>query len=106
VEERLIMAFRSYKEESRRIRWGTSGEGSLTLDQINTGCLLRIADSLERMEEPYLVLLRNVEVLKKSCETRESEIENLRNRIAGYKAHITKMKRRGFLFEVKKGGKK
>jgi hypothetical protein len=99
------MAFRSYKEESRRIAWGTSAEGAgLTLNQINTGCLLRIADSLERMEKPYLSLLRDAEVLKKSCELREREIGNLHNRIAGYKAHITKLKRRGFLFEVKKGG--
>lgn len=38
--------FLKYIEESRNKNWGSQSD-SLTLEQINLGCMLRVADSLE-----------------------------------------------------------
>ncbi len=50
--------YRNYREETRGI-WGCElgNNESLNREQLKLGCLLRIADALERMAEPYVRLL-------------------------------------------------
>lgn len=52
-----------YKEGSRK-DWGTiAKDKKLTTEQIQLGCMQRIADSLERIEKPYLDLINKVNFL-------------------------------------------
>ena len=51
------MAHQSYREESRK-NWGKdSAQGALTIEQINTGTLLRIADAVEAMAKRHIELI-------------------------------------------------
>lgn len=52
----------SYKEASR-ILWMPTGE--IVREDINTGCLQRIADALEAMAKPYTNLLERAAWLEK-----------------------------------------
>ena len=81
------MPFTDYREGSK-LYWGITKEKGLTIEEITLGCMLRIADSLEKMEEPYTELLQTIENYK------DLEIENkkLKKTIAGLKGHITKLK--------------
>lgn len=42
------MALKNYKAESRK-DWGCDEAGGMTIEQINCGALLRIADAVEKM---------------------------------------------------------
>src|SRR5688572_29268518 len=66
----MAKIFRNYRKESRE-QYGQHMEleKHLTRDQLNTGCLLRIADSLEKMQVPYEKLIIDLE---------NSKLENLR----------------------------
>ena len=85
--------FKSYKEGSR-VNWGTSRSGNLTDAQIQLGATLRIADSLEKMEQPYLKLISDVEYLRKSRRNLTSENEHLRRSNAAIKGHFSRLKKR------------
>lgn len=83
--------FKDYREESRK-NWGADQEQSLDRGQIQTGALLRISDSLEKIEHPYLTLLRDLERYRRDYRRQQQEIENLRNSNRNLKAYITRMK--------------
>ena len=80
-----------YKDQSKLV-WGRSLSENeyLTIEEINTGCLLRIADSLEQIEQPYKDLLQDIEYYKEF----EQENKKLKRTIAGLKGHINKLKKR------------
>ncbi|MFH1739000.1 MAG: hypothetical protein ABIH23_08325 [bacterium] len=86
----------SWKEQSKR-DWGQQvlDEEALPDEQIKIGAILRIADALEKMSEPYLQLLRRLEIKQKSGETQYEEIKYLDRRIAALKGVITKLKKKG-----------
>lgn len=44
------MGFLNYRKQSREVQWGSDGSG-MTLEQINAGSLLRIADALEHFND-------------------------------------------------------
>lgn len=85
------MSFKYFKDESK-LDWGTDDKDNnkiLSMEQIQLGCLLRIADSLEKMEQPYIDFLQDIEYYK------EFEIENkkLKRTIAGLKGYLNKTKK-------------
>ncbi len=82
--------YKDYREESRK-NWGTTGEG-LTIEQINLGAFLRIADSLERMEKPYKKLLDDTDYLQRRHKENLDRIEYLERSRAALKGVITKIK--------------
>lgn len=65
----------------------------LTENEIKVGCLQRIADSLEKMELPYLRLLDDVAHLKEKHRERNAAIDHLNRRIASLQGVITRMKK-------------
>jgi hypothetical protein len=83
--------FKNYRSESRDTNWGTQDKG-LSLDQINAGSLLRIADSLERMEEPYLKLHRDLDNFKRWYIQERNIKEDLQASLRGTKAWSTRQK--------------
>jgi hypothetical protein len=90
-----IMPFKRYKEESRR-NWGeTVSEGEeLCRDQIKLGAILRIADSLEKMEKPITRLMDDVTYYKKRNEELKQENLKLAHSRAGLKGYIKNLKNR------------
>lgn len=83
--------FKNYRRESRDKNWGTYDE-VLSFDQINTGSLLRIADSLEKIEKPYLQLIEEVEFYRNGFFRHRNERDRVRNQLAGTKAWSTRQK--------------
>lgn len=87
------MNFKSYRKESR-IDWGTFQKGDLSLDEIKTGCLLRIADSLEKLEIPHKGLLTENEHLGRRVKEQGAVIDQLRRSNAALRGTITRMKKK------------
>lgn len=85
--------FRPYREESRK-NWGADGE-SLTLEQVNCGARLRIADALETLARDREDLERNLGYWKRRALAAEGDCTALRRRITALKGVITRMKNRG-----------
>lgn len=87
------MSHRSYREASK-IDWGGDVSCSLSLEQINTGALLRIADATEKMASRYTELLNETERLKRREDEQRSAINRLYRRISSLKGVITKLRRK------------
>lgn len=64
-----------------------------SIEDINGGSLQRIADSLERIEKPYLKLLNDVEYYKKMANRRLMRIETLERSRNTYKGLYNKLKK-------------
>ncbi|MCD9186751.1 MAG: hypothetical protein LUM44_09975 [Pyrinomonadaceae bacterium] len=85
--------------------WGTVGENP-TSEEIQTGCLQRIADALEVMSKNYVELLRQIEAEKARAYRNFSLLQNskaenaqLKLSIKGYKSHITRLQKKVAEFE-------
>jgi len=81
-----------YKKESRKNYTSGTYQKNATNEQLQVGCLQRIADSLEKIEEPYKKLIEENQWLSKRYREVNIENEGLRHSIRGYKAAITRMK--------------
>lgn len=89
------MAFKSYRKQSRNIDWGSEeAEDSLTLKQINCGCLLRIADATELMAKNHQQLIDERDRYKRFYENEKRYANKLYHRIAGLRGYITQIKGR------------
>lgn len=87
------MAFKDYRKESR-INWGSDQEKALTHEQINTGCLLRIADSVESMSVNHVKLQGDYNYMRKRRDALYEENEKLKKSIVGLKGVIGKLKKK------------
>ena len=85
------MTFRSYREESRS-DWGTRDEGGFSLDQVNAGALLRIADAVEKMAESYDLMRRDRDVWKERALSAERRLDTERRRTAALRGWIKRMR--------------
>lgn len=83
------MTFRSYREESRS-DWGARDEGGFSLDQVNTGALLRIADAVEKMAESYDTMRRDRDVWKERALFARRRLDTERRRTAALRGWITR----------------
>lgn len=83
--------FKSYKEESKK-NYGKKDAENLNLEQLNTGCLMRIADSLEKIEKPYLEMIIDLKYYEKECNRQDELINNLLLSNRALKGVITRMK--------------
>lgn len=77
-------------KDGSRGEW--TGTTPLTLEQINTGCLQRIADSTELMARNYNAILQDLGTYKRWYKEQLDEIETLNRRISSLKGVITKLK--------------
>lgn len=87
------MAFKDYRQQSRDVRWGTSDD-RMTLEQINAGSLLRIADALELSAKDREKLERDYKYVRSARDEYRRRCESLERRIAAMKGVITKLKKR------------
>jgi tRNA G18 (ribose-2'-O)-methylase SpoU len=85
--------WRDYKKQSRG-NWGTDDPETvaLSMDQINCGAILRIADAAEAMAVRHTELIdRNKYLEKRNTELAERRDELYRS-IYALKGHLTKMR--------------
>jgi len=85
--------FKSYREQSKR-NWGSDHEDPLTVEQVNCGALLRIADATEKMAQSYQQLISERDSYKKGYEDRLARIEKLKKSNAALRGQITRLKKR------------
>jgi hypothetical protein len=83
--------FRSYREESRT-NWGTHLQGGLSIEQINCGSFLRIADAMEKMAVNHIKLQEEYEYMKRQRDDYRSGYELWKKRAAALKGQIIKLK--------------
>lgn len=84
------MPFKDYREESRT-RWGTHDE-KIDREQLKLGALLRIADSLEKMEKPFDRLIRDVQYHQERADGLSKSLTKAEHRIAGLRGYIKRTK--------------
>jgi hypothetical protein len=84
--------FQGYRQQSRDIQWGSKDE-NLTIDQINCGSLLRIADAAEHIAENHRKLTEENKWLSSSRKSVMAERDRLARSNAALRGVITKMKR-------------
>lgn len=86
------MAFKSYKQESRK-DYGTSKDGALNIEQLQLGALLRIADASEAMAKNHNELIQQVENAKYWRKHYEDLYQSEANSNRTLRGHITKLKK-------------
>lgn len=87
------MTVKSYRTESKD-DWGTTSEGPLTLEQINTGALLRIADAVEVMAKRYVDLIMDKERAEARAAVLQSRIDKEEHRVRGLRGALTRQRNR------------
>lgn len=85
------MGAKYYKEESKK-NWYT--EMPVTNEDLQTGCLQRIADATELMASNYLKLQADLESWKKWGKEKQAKLEAAERRIIALKGVITKLKKK------------
>jgi len=87
--------FKRYREESRN-HWGAELDSStnLSIEQINCGALLRIADATEKMAQSYQALIEDRDYYKKRHIECVQEIRSLKKSNSALRGQITKLKKK------------
>jgi hypothetical protein len=90
------MAHKSYREESKK-DWGTGNQDALSLEQIQLGALLRIADATEAMAKNYIRMQDDLEYYKKHYREQKIEIAHLSRSNRALKGHFRRLKKQNKL---------
>jgi hypothetical protein len=86
------MPFKGYREISRSTDWGS--ESNPTLEQINAGSMLRIADAMEKMTQSFDALRADRDYWRGRAEDWECKANRLSRSIAALRGYITRLKRK------------
>lgn len=86
------MRHKSYREESRN-NWGTKQTATLNHEQIQTGCLLRIADATEVIAKEHQRLIESAKYQKTKADRLQRELDTARRSNAALRGHIKRMKK-------------
>lgn len=89
------MAHVSHRENSR-IDWGRNVDGGKNpnSDDIRMGCLLRIADATEAMSKNHVALQRERDVLAKTCDRLQAEVDRLTRQRTALRGVVSRLKRK------------
>ena len=85
------MSFKHYREESKK-NWGTDDHRSLSIEQINCGAILRIADATEKMASNYTRMENDLKYYKEKFDQKNIEIKRLERVIAGLRGYLKRTK--------------
>jgi hypothetical protein len=86
------MGIRSYKKGSR-IDWGNEESQGMTLEQINTGAVLRIADAAEKMAERHTELIRQRDYFEGEVKRLRAIRQSLERSNASLRGHLKRTKK-------------
>lgn len=87
------MPHKSFREGSRKDYGVDSEDNGLTLKQLNTGALLRIADATEKMCLDREKLERDYQYMRDSRDRYRTQLDTERRRSAALRGVIARMKR-------------
>lgn len=82
----------NYKDESRRLWIRTDGENP-TLEQLQLGCMQRIADASEAMAKDHVRLLNDAKWQREAKERLQKTCDRLARSNAALRGYIKRMKR-------------
>ena len=88
------MTYKSYRAESRE-EYGQNQEHNLSIDQLNAGSLLRIADAIEKMVQRHTDLIAERDQFERLYIESRSEAESAKRSNAALRGQITKLRNRG-----------
>ncbi len=86
------MGIRSYRQASK-MDWGSEESEGVTLAQINTGAILRIADATEKMAQRHTDLMRDRDYWELRAKDAERALETERHRSASLRGHLKRAKK-------------
>lgn len=86
------MGFRGYRQASRT-DWGNQETQGMTLAQINTGAMLRIADATEKMAERHTELIRQRDYFEGEVKRLRAICEHLERSNASLRGHMKRAKK-------------
>lgn len=87
------MTIRGYRKASR-IDWGDEEHKGCTLEQINTGAFLRIADATEKMAERHTELMRQRDYFESKVKQLQAIREHLERSNASLRGHLKLAKKK------------
>lgn len=88
------MSHQSYRDKSR-LDWGKDeSQGALTLEQINCGAILRIADATEKMAQRHTQLIEERDRYYRYWQDSEKRAGHWLNVIRSLRGQITKLKKK------------
>lgn len=87
------MAFKNYRDESRR-NWGRTTEGELEHDDLSFGALLRIADAAELMAQNHATLLQERDNYQRWYREEKEKKCALERRVNSLRGAITLLKKK------------
>jgi len=83
--------FVSYRAGSRT-DWGTTKIGDLTADEITLGCVLRIADAIEKLTQSYDAMRMDRDYQRRQKERLEAERTRLARSNAALRGRLKRAK--------------
>lgn len=86
------MGIRSYRQASKT-DWGNEESQGVTLEQINTGAILRIADATEKMAERHTELIRQRDYFEGEVKRLLAIREHLERSNASLRGHLRRAKK-------------
>lgn len=86
--------YKTFKDQSRRLWHDETNQKTASYDQIQTGCIQRIADATEIMASNYVELQLKVERLEVSRDMFRDLYHKSERRNAALRGVITKMKKK------------
>lgn len=87
------MAWQSYKERSKE-NWGTSEDTQFTMEEVQYGCILRIADAVEKMAQRHTDLIQERDQYEKWYSNEAKSHKMTSNTLRVTKGHLTRVKNR------------
>ena len=85
--------FKSYRQKSRA-NWGRNTTQALTLDEVQLGAILRIADAAEAMAKNHVQLQSERDHYKQCCDQEQERVAKLERSNAALRGQITRLKNR------------
>lgn len=82
---------KNYKDASRA-NWARTDNRNPTTEQLQLGCLQRIADATEAMAKNYVQLEKDVEFWKREYYHEKNRKDAWQRSATSYKAHFTRLK--------------
>ena len=84
---------RQYFREESKLDWYQESEEKLSTERLQLGCLMRIANSIENMEKPYLKLLSDLDYCHRRIRELCDENDHLLRSNAAYRGIVNKRKK-------------
>ena len=85
------MPFKPYREGSRT-NWGVTTDSNLTVEQINCGAILRIADATELMAKNHAQLVAERDRFERWYQHEKTQLSSERRRTAALRGIVKKLK--------------